>query len=95
MKVMRKGILDEFCKIHTEIASQILIWLSEAEGSEWKTPQDIKARYASASFLENNRVIFNLKGNKYRLDTKIAYKTGIVLIMRIGTHAEYSKWVQY
>lgn len=93
MKVLRKGILDEFSKIHAEVTSQVLIWLAEAEGAEWKTPQEIKDRYSSASFLDNNRVIFNLKGNKFRLDTKIAYQTGIVLIMRMGTHAEYNKWV--
>lgn len=46
----------------------------------------------SASFLAGNRVVFNLKGNKYRLDTKIAYQTGVVFVKRIGTHAEYDRW---
>ena len=58
----------------------------------WRTPAEVKARYVSASFLANNRVVFNLKGNKYRLDTKIAYQVGVVLVKRIGTHAEYSRW---
>ena len=67
-------------------------WVSEVEEAEWETPNDIKRRYAHASFLANNRVIFNLKGNKYRLDTKISFKNQVVLVVRIGTHEEYSTW---
>ena len=50
-------------------------WYNEASASKWKIPQDIKDRYSSASFLSDNLVIFNIKGNKYRLVVKIAYKT--------------------
>lgn len=55
------------------------------------SPQDIKNRYASASFLANNKVVFNVRGGNYRLVTVIAYQTSIVVVEWIGTHAEYTK----
>jgi mRNA interferase HigB len=57
----------------------------------WKTPQQIKIDYPSASFLADNRVVFNIKGNSYGLIVKINYDFGIVWIRFIGTHAEYDK----
>jgi mRNA interferase HigB len=92
MKVVGKRTLDDFKQRHADARSQVDSWLAEAENSEWDSPADIKARYASASFLPNNRVVFNLKGNAYRLDVKVTYKTKVVLVKRIGTHAEYDKW---
>lgn len=67
-------------------------WLLEAERAEWKTPADIKARYASASVLAENRVVFNVGGNRFRILTKVAYRLPIVLIERVGTHEEYDSW---
>ena len=92
MKVVGRRRLERFRQRHADARSQIDAWLHEAEEAEWETPNDIKARYADASFLPDNRVIFNLKGNNYRLDTKVNYKNRTVLIKRIGTHAEYDKW---
>ncbi len=77
---------------HAEVGGAVDAWLREAMISAWRTPSDVKASYVSASFLAGNRVIFNLKGNKYRLETKIAYQTGVVIVKRIGTHAEYDRW---
>ena len=59
--------------------------------SDWKTPQDIKARYRSADFLPGNRVIFNIKGNHYRLVLKVMYQNGIAIIEWVGTHADYAR----
>jgi mRNA interferase HigB len=67
-------------------------WLVEAEHAEWRTPNDVKARYASASFLAENRVVFNIGGNRFRLVLRIAYRTQTVVIERVGTHAEYDTW---
>ena len=92
MRVVGKRILFEFVETHTDVTSQIAAWLAEAEEAEWSTPHDVKARYVSASVLSDNRVVFNIKGNKYRLDTKIDYQSQIVLVKRIGTHAEYRRW---
>ena len=52
----------------------------------------MKARFPTASFLADNRIVFNLKGNKYRVETKVSYEINVVLVLRIGTHSEYSKW---
>jgi len=84
--------LAKFISVHTDAASAVDAWLREALSATWPTPADIKARYPSASFLANNRVIFNLKGNSYRLDTQIAYLTQIVVVKRIGSHAQYDRW---
>lgn len=92
MKVVSRLILTTFCNRYADLRKQVDAWLAEVEDTSWKTPSDIKRRYPSASILANNRVVFNLKGNAYRLDTKIAYHQQVVFIKRIGTHAEYSKW---
>ncbi len=92
MIVLGKKTLEDFKKGHADVRTQIDAWVCEAEDAEWQSPNDIKARYTSASFLADNRVVFNLKGNSYRLDVKVAYKTKTVLIKRIGTHAEYDRW---
>ena len=60
-----------------------------ANAAKWKTPQDIKAAFASASFVGSNRVVFNIKGNDYRLVVSVAYRFQAVYVKFIGTHAEY------
>lgn len=66
-------------------------WRSEAEQALWKGPNDIKKQYLSASILGNNRVVFNIKGNKYRLIVAIRYDLSIVFIRFVGTHKENDK----
>ncbi len=66
-------------------------WFKEAKEAGWKGPSEIKERYASASFLANDRVVFNIKGNDYRLVVAVRYDFGIVYIRFVGTHAEYDK----
>jgi len=92
MKLVGKRLLVDFSQRHADVRTQIDAWICEAEDAEWATPKDIRARYPSASLLADNRVVFNLKGNDYRLDVKVAYNTRTVLVKRIGTHAEYDKW---
>jgi mRNA interferase HigB len=91
MRIVGRDKLDEFCAAHPDARKWIESWISDVESARWKTSHDIKNRYASASFLASNIVIFNVKGNHYRLETKIAYNTGVVVVQWIGTHAEYSK----
>lgn len=92
MKIVGRKDLDKFARMHADVRGQIDAWLCEVEEANWETPNDIKRRYSHASFLLSNRVIFNLKGNKYRLDTKVSFKNQVVLVVRIGTHEEYSTW---
>lgn len=65
------------------------MWYADAVAADWKTPHDIKAYMASASICANNRVVFNIAGNKYRLVVEMQYRAGIVWVKFVGTHAEY------
>lgn len=91
MRVIGTGKIDEFCQKHKDACGQVKAWLSEAKDAAWQTPQDIKNRYPSASILPNNIVIFNIKGNHYRLVVKVTYNAQTVLVKWLGTHAEYDK----
>jgi len=71
--------------------SALEAWLAEAHGATWKTPADVKARYQQASLIHGNRVVFNIKGNHYRLIVKINYAYGIIEIRFIGAHIEYDR----
>ena len=92
MRVIGKKILEEFKRPHADVRSQIDEWICEVEEAQWESPHDIKAKYATASFLGDNRVVFNLKGKSYRLDVKVSYENQVVLVKRIGTHAQYDNW---
>jgi mRNA interferase HigB len=91
MRLLGKQILDDFSRKHTDAMDWIANWVSDVEGSVWKTSQDIKKKYPRASFLSDNIVIFDVKGNNYRLEVKISYNTAIVLAIWVGTHAEYDR----
>ena len=92
MKVHGLGILNDFADSNAEAREPVKAWLAEVERAKWKGPIDIKERYRSASFLSDNRVIFNIKGVKFRIAVQVSYKQEIVLVLRCGSHAEYSKW---
>ena len=92
VKVVGRLQIEQFCIGNPEATSRMNAWLMEAERADWKTPQDVKDRYATASFLADNRVVFNIGGNRFRLLTKIWYKGGVVLIERVGTHEDYNSW---
>jgi len=91
MKVLARNKLTDFMRKHASSKKALEAWYAEAERSNWQTPQDIKNRFASADFLTDNRVIFNIKGNHFRLVVKVRYQGGIVVVEWVGTHADYSK----
>jgi mRNA interferase HigB len=91
MRIVAKKTLLDFIEKHALSGQALLAWHAEAANAIWKTPQDIKAHYASASFVGKNRVVFNIKGNDFRLIVAIAYRIGVVYIKFVGTHAEYDK----
>lgn len=91
MRVIAKRALLAFCEKHPNARQSLLAWHEEALTAAWRTPHDIKARYSSASFVGQNRVVFNLKGNDFRLIVAIAYRIGVVYIKFVGTHAEYDR----
>lgn len=91
MRIIAKPHLQVFWEVHPPAEQPLKAWYDEAKNASWKMPQDIKSQYASASFLGDKRVVFNIKGNDYRLVTAVAYRFQAVYIKFIGTHAEYDK----
>ena len=92
MLVVGTGKLDEFCKKRHDPQQALKAWLAEARAAMWETPADIKSRYRSASFIGRNRVVFNIRGNKYRLIAVVNYAAQVVLIRFVGTHDEYDRF---
>ncbi len=91
MQILGVIKLDEFKRKYADARGPLDAWRIEAQRAQWTGPQDIKTRYPSASFLADNKVIFNIKGNTYRLVIKAKYQNGVVLVEWVGTHAEYDK----
>jgi mRNA interferase HigB len=91
MQIVSRKLIHDFIRTYPDGKGSIEAWFHEAKIAEWTTSMDIKRRYASASFLSKNYVIFNIKGNNYRLVTQVAYNTGVVYVKWAGTHAEYDK----
>ena len=91
MRVIAKKILRDYWAKHSDCEQQLKAWYNEADEAAWKNPNDIKRDYPSASILENNRIVFNIKGNKYWLIVRINYSCQMVWIRFIGTHAQYDR----
>jgi mRNA interferase HigB len=91
MRVIAVSTLKDFWKLHPDAEQPLKAWYDEAKHAAWTTSQDIKDHYASASFVGRNRVVFNIKGNAYRLIVAVAYRFQAVYIKFIGTHAEYDR----
>lgn len=93
MRIIAKKTLRQFWaqKRYADARGPLEAWHDEVCSSVWKNPQEIKKHYATASFCGNNRVVFNIGGNKYRLVVEVQYAAGIVWVKFIGTHAEYDQ----
>jgi mRNA interferase HigB len=91
MRIISRKRLRDFWLQHPDTQSSLEAWYADVKQAEWKTPADIKNVYRNASIVANNRAIFNIKGNKYRLVVAMQYEYGIVYIRFIGTHREYDK----
>lgn len=89
MRVIAKRTLREFWESHPDARQPLNDWYQEVERADWDTPNRITSRFASASILRNNRVVFNIKGNRYRLVVHVLYHRRRVYIRFVGTHAEY------
>jgi len=91
MRVIAKKILRDFWAKHSDSEQQLKSWYQEANNAEWKSPNEIKTKYPSASIINNDRIVFNIKGNNYRLIIKINFDYQIIWIRFIGTHSEYDR----
>ncbi len=93
MRIIARSTLKNFYETpdHGDSKDSLESWYHEVKSSGWKSWQDVKEKYAAASILKNNRVVFNICGNKYRLIVKTNYEAQIVYIRFVGTHKEYDK----
>ncbi len=91
MRIIAKRTLREYWLTHPPAEFPLLDWYQETSRADWSTPNEVKATYGNASIIANNRVVFNIKGNDYRLITEIDYAFKLVFIIWVGTHAEYDK----
>lgn len=91
MRIITRQTIRDCQSKYPKAAQALAAWYYEAKEAEWRTPNEIKEQYGNASILNDNRVVFNICGNNYRLVVKIAYRIGYVYIRFFGTHKEYDK----
>jgi len=91
MHVISRRKLRGFWENHPDARTSLESWFADVKHAEWQKPEDIKAIYRNASIIGNNRVVFNIKGNKYRLVVAVQYTFRIVYIRFVGTHQEYDR----
>lgn len=91
VRVFNRSTVKVFADAHADARQALFAWFAELEQASWSGPGDVKTAYPSASFLAGNRIVFNIKGNKYRVVVAVKYEFFAVYIRFIGTHAEYDK----
>lgn len=91
MRIISVRSLREFWERHPQAEMPLRNWYAEACHAAWKTPADIKSAHRNASFLPGNRVVFNIKGNDFRLMVAARYTQGLMFVRFVGTHAEYDR----
>jgi len=91
MRVIALGTLRDFWTKHPDSLESLSAWYAIVSRAHWASPADVKAAYRNASFLADNRVVFNIKGNDYRLIVAMHYNRQIAYIRFIGTHRQYDQ----
>lgn len=91
MNVISLKKLREFYDIHPDSKAYLTSWFKTVRKADWKDYNDVKEDFRSADFIADNRVIFNIKGNHYRLITRISFTHKRVMIKWLGTHADYDR----
>ena len=92
MQIIAKRTLRSFWERHNQAEAPLRAWYAIVAKAEWTNPADVKAMFgANVDFVGDNRVIFDIGGNRYRLVVHMAYRFKRVLVKFVGTHAEYDK----
>ena len=89
MRVIARNTLTDYWTKHPDAEESLKAWFHVASKATWYQPSDLKRQFRHASILSGKRVVFNIKGNTYRLIVDIEYKIGIVFIVWFGTHEDY------
>lgn len=90
-RIFAKSTLREYWGNNPDTEQHLKTWYDTAKNSDWKTPAEVKSTYSNASILKGSRIVFNIKGNEYRLVTKFNFEKQWIFIKFIGTHEEYDK----
>ncbi|MCX6307537.1 MAG: type II toxin-antitoxin system HigB family toxin [Bacteroidia bacterium] len=91
MRIRNRSLLDKFVKKHADSKNAIQAFIDFVEEAEWQNLNDIRAVFNSVDYVNNERFVFNIRGNKYRIIAVIIFVGGVFSIRFVGTHAEYSK----
>ncbi len=90
MRIVSRSTLVHFWKGHPDAEQPLRAWFHEVQSASWKGPAEVRARYGSADFIAGNRVVFNIRGNNYRLVVAVKYAPIFLVYVRfVGTHADY------
>jgi len=90
-RIFAKSTLREYWEVHHDAEHYLKTWYDTAMNANWKSPNDVMQTYANASILKDSRIVFNVKGNSYRLVAKFNFEKQWIFIRFIGTHNEYDK----
>ncbi|MCB0792314.1 MAG: type II toxin-antitoxin system HigB family toxin [Flavobacteriales bacterium] len=91
MRIIKRKTLLDFAAKHPPARQPLLAWYAEVTRAAWSRPNDIKTSFRTADIIDTKRVVFNIKGNSFRLIADVEYRIGLVFIVRVMTHAEYDK----
>jgi mRNA interferase HigB len=93
MRIIKEKTLIEYCKLskYKQAEESVKAWVYEVRFSTWENANELKSKYGNASIISSKRVVFNIKGNDYRLIVDIEYKLKVVFIVWFGTHTEYDE----
>lgn len=91
MRIIAMSALRHFWDKHPQAEVPLRSWYADAMRAEWKTPADVKAQFGNASIVGGNRVVFNIKGNDFRLVVAVVYRAGVLFVKFVGTHEEYDR----
>ena len=91
MKILKFKMLKAFAKKHPDAADALMRWAEYVEKTDWKSHAELKQAFPSADYVGNDRYVFNISGNKFRLVTIVVFFQGFLHIRFVGTNAEYDK----
>jgi mRNA interferase HigB len=93
MRIIKEKTLAEYCELneYKQAVESVKAWIYEVRNATWSNANELKLKYGNASIIGSKRVVFNIKGNDYRLIVDIEYMLKLVFIVWFGTHTEYNK----